>query len=574
MRLKTEHLRDAEHRGLGLWAAVLVVFPLIYWFPALIDEFAHLGVKTTDIDGDFHFAWLLHNRGLGFGKQFLTNIPHGESLWRWQTYTHFLPVFFIWVMGLVVGPILAVKTYAVAGWILSGWVVARATRCFGVDRATAVVTALLFQVLPWNRYLMENWIHYAWSGLPLLVVLLWLNHEKQDRWRLGFVLRLVLVFLAATLVDGYWMYYTGFLILAMLGCDAWTLLTRFRHASVPSRIVSVVVVISTGITAYVVCRATTDALSESNGLDRRLEPTPKVFLDTYGGRILDFLTPDYRHLIFSRDSRLVNQGWEVNPIQYVGVSVMLLAALGFVWGWRKHREQAVLMCVAITVMLSLSLRSDFFGVPTLAGLVRPFTPGLQWTWRASIICQAGIVILAGLGIQRLKSNVRQGHLVALLVVIVALVDLNPLGGRSVVDQSRPWVAFRKILAAESSPRVLFVPSVLPTQSWIEQVFVQVPMVNGLYDRQSSDELRAADAMGQCDLYRLIEKMGVTHLIVLTNQSVVLPGYEDLTNLRPGHIPNALFPVRAKLQTKIVGKWNSWVELRVVSNGQVLRECQS
>ena len=108
---------------------------------------------------------------------------------------------------------------------------------------------------------------------------------------------------------------------------------------------------------------------------------------------------------------------------------------------------------------------------------------------------------------------------------------------------------------------------------MEQVFVQVPMINGLYDRRSSDELRWADSLGKCNLYRHLKELKITHLIVLSNQSVVLPGYGDLINLRSGEIPNDLFPVRARLQTKIVGRWSSWVELREVTSRIVSEGCQ-
>jgi hypothetical protein len=564
-----ERFRDSR---LHLTSLALVFFPVIYWWPALAaGSFAHLGTKTNDFDGDFHFSWLIHQASLVSNAQNFTNMPFGESLWRWQTFTHALPVVAIWILGHVCGPILAVKIYAILGWIFSGWVVKRITERVGVSHEIALITGVLFQMLPWNRYVQENWIHYAWSGVPLLALMVALGHESADRWSLTFNMKAVGLLMLAGVVDGYWAYYTAFIFGSVLCVDV---LRRTSSPNPHARRRPLYVLglcsIAVGVWAWILLPRLLGRDSVSD-LSRPLEITDRTFIDTYGGEILDLVRPDSRHAFFSRESRLTELGWSVNPIQYLGLISVVAAITGVIVGIRRARPSTLILVTIVSVMLSLSLRTSVSGLPTLAGLVREFTPALRWTWRASLIAQAGLLALTALFFEELR---RRGwtRKVLLPLLCVILLDLNPLGGRQVVDQSIPWRPIREQLASDNADIILFLPSKLPTQSWMEQVFIEYKMVNGLFSQQSVDTLRSLDQQGPCQIYQWLLEHNVTHLVLLRNLSQVLPGYVDLINLNPAVLDGELFPLLVVSNIKVVGNWISPVEVRRIDRPAVEGLC--
>ena len=549
---------------------MLFVFPVVYWWPALVSgPFAHLGHKTTDIDGDFQFAWLLRESASLFGPQHLTNAPFGESLWRWQSFTHLLPTVVIWLAGFVTGPFLAVKLYALAGWVVSGWVVTRISHWSGVSESLSLAAGVLFQMLPWNRYIMENWVHYSWSALPLAAVWLLVSRDRRLRWTPRFSLTAAAILAISAFVDGYWMYYTAFVLLAGLLLDLCRALGR--RDKVIKRRVSLILGIVTAPLALLALLSFNQT-GDTTGLSRPLGVTDKSIIDTYGGDLTDLVRPDYRHAVFPRDSRLKDKGWTANPIQYAGAGLLGCSLLGSIIGIRRKRSNTITILAVTAVMLELSLRTELTGLPTLAGVVRGWTPGLQWTWRASVVAEGLMVVLAAIGLERLRT-VRWSRMSVSLVLVLVVLDLNPLGGRNVVDQSRDWRPVREMLSTDGADLVLFLPSQLPTQTWMEQVFLGVPMVNGLYSQQSRDLLRKLDGEGECSLYAWMVDAGVTHLVAIRNVSVVLPGYEDIKHLDAEKMDNKMFPLISTVRIKVVGEWVSPIDVRRVNRDAIRTRCR-
>lgn len=546
----------------------LCVYPTIY-FLALLghSKFAHFGFKTSDVDGDYQFAWLMSKQSFLSTNNKFTNFPYGENLWRWQSLTHLLPTIVIQGLAKVVSFPVAVNLYCWLGWTFSGLVVARLSHIVNKHLTISLATGVLFQMLPWNRYLLENWIHYLWSGLPLLVFVLWLNTPPNLRFKWRFNLTACLLLFVNGLVDGYWFYFSLIILISLVLIQ---IIPKLIHSELRWLTGIGAVVFAILIFAFSgKIKNVLGSKASSNNLSRPLEVTPRWFIDTYGGHFLDFIRPDFRHLIFKWDSRLVSAGWEVNPIQYLGLPLLALSFFGFVVAVRKKKQTVIQLGIITGVFIGLSLQTSVLGIPTLSGLLREVTPGLLWVWRASIIAEAIMLVLAA---YMLVQFVKRRHgLTVIFLMILIILDLNPFGGRRVVDASKPWMEISKILTTSPNSRILFLPTVMPTQSWMEQVFTGVPMVNGLYESKSIGELKALDDIGECQtLIWLLEKR-ITHVIGIKDYEKIL-GIKDLANLNPKSLNPLFFSQLIISRIVIVGNWESEVVMARIKHAAIYDLC--
>jgi hypothetical protein len=554
----------------ALIIVTLCAYPTIY-FLALLghSKFAHFGFKTSDIDGDYQFAWLMSKQSLLSTNNKFTNFPYGENLWRWQSLTHLLPTIVIQGLAKVVSFPVAVKLYCWLGWTFSGLVVARLSHIVSKHLAISLATGVLFQMLPWNRYLLETWIHYLWSGIPLIVVAVWLNTEPEMRFRVKFNFKVGFLLLLNAFFDGYWLYYS----LMLVACLALFhfIPKGFRSQKKVAFSIGLVIALSSilGVLNYLKGVLAKDTLSKS--LSRPLETTPKAFIDKYGGQFTDLFIPDTRHLFFPRDSRLVFSSWEVNPIQYIGVLALLVTIIGLFFAYEKRRVEILQLAVLVIVFLQLSFQTQIFGLPTLAGLVRGVTPGLQWVWRASIIAEAIMLVIVAFALSEIRKM--QRVFTVFVIFLLITLDLNPFGGRRVVDTYKPWKEISEIVRSSPDSRFIFLPTTLPTQSWMEQVFIETPMVNGLFESSATNELKALEAKSECQALIWLVDNNITHVIGLKNYRQIL-GMDDMDKLDPSSLSPLFFEPVVTKKLVVVGTWVSDVVLAEVNTRNVNNKCRA
>jgi hypothetical protein len=563
-------MKGSPHLRGVLVILALCAYPTIY-FLALLghSKFAHFGFKTSDIDGDYQFAWLMSKQSFFSTNNKFTNFPYGENLWRWQSLTHLLPTILIQGLEKVVSFPLAVKLYCWLGWTFSGLVVARLSHIVSKHLTISLATGVLFQMLPWNRYLLENWIHYLWSGIPLIVVVVWFNTAPEMRFRTKFNLKVGFLLLLNAFFDGYWLYY-GLMLVACLALFHF-IPKGFRSRKKVALSVAFAITLSSIWLALNYLKEVLVTNTVSNGQSRPLETTPKAFIDKYGGQFIDLIIPDSRHLFFPRDSRLVSSAWEVNPIQYIGALVILVTIIGLLFAMKQRRVEIVQLAVLIVVFLQLSFQTEIFGLPTLAGLVRGITPGLQWVWRASILAEAIMLVIVAFTLSEIRK--RQRVYTVFVIFLLITLDLNPFGGRRIVDTYKPWKEISEIVKSSPDSRFIFLPTTLPTQSWMEQVFIEVPMVNGLFKSSATDELRALEAKSECQALLWLVDKDITHVIGLKNYRQIL-SMDDMDKIDPSLLSPLFFEPVITRKLVVVGTWVSDVVLAQINAQNVNNICRA
>lgn len=142
-----------------------------------------------------------------------------------------------------------------------------------------------------------------------------------------------------------------------------------------------------------------------------------------------------------------------------------------------------------------------------------------------------------------------------------------------MDTYKPWKEISEIVRSSPDSRFIFLPTTLPTQSWMEQVFIGAPMANGLFESSATDELKALEAKSECQALIWLVDNDITHVIGLKNYRQIL-GMDDMDKLDPGSLSPLFFePVLTK-KLVVVGTWVSDVVLAEVNTRNVNNMCRA
>jgi hypothetical protein len=194
---------------------------------------------------------------------------------------------------------------------------------------------------------------------------------------------------------------------------------------------------------------------------------------------------------------------------YPGTSLLVLAAVGMIFGWRKH-PRIVISCLAgaaVAFGISLGLNLDIKGWQPYS-LLRNYIPGfaqLRSPFRMGVFVQIFLVGLAGLGMSRLlqrsRSTIFQG--IVILLGLASLAEIAAFPARLWMEPSLvtppKWVEW---LAAQPDGAVAMIPfpSNGETQEFettalamVLSLEYQKPLVNGYsgFFPRSYREMRAS-----------------------------------------------------------------------------------
>lgn len=182
---------------------------------------------------------------------------------------------------------------------------------------------------------------------------------------------------------------------------------------------------------------------------------------------------------------------------------------------------AVLAVVIITGLLTLPTYNDtVFGVlPGPARYLRFLMPGMRVFARFGMITEALLCVLAGLAISRIAMLGRHKLLrtaLAVLLVFVAIADLNPLGRREIDRDFRTYESIRQALAREPGSVVFQVgPDLSP---WFPPLnYVNAPtLFNWAEYNDGYSTVYMQATRGDENFAAYLASRHVTHLIVPLN----------------------------------------------------------
>jgi len=503
---------------------VVVVYPVIFMHREIATGTSSLLQYSSRLDssGTVRQAQILNRMGTLWSPNFLDNAPSGVSFWNTSSISQSVQWVALWTLTRVFSPILSVNLWILMGWILSGLAAYFLAKKIGASYLGSISAALFCESLPWMREKAMTHMSYVFLCIPLFALILMMKVSENPT--LKGVSYLVIFIIGTLFFDLYWFYFTVIILVVYLisNCsDFCRIVARLSIQQQQKLLLMCCGLFSFLGTGFFIAQ---NLMSQSKASRSRFTIWDRSFIDSFQGSIIRFIRPNSTHLLFPHAADNV-VSFE-DTVQYAGIVLLLLASLALLVRFRSNddfmlRRHGVLF-VEIVVFVILTLPTSIFignfSIHTPVSFLRFFTPGIRVFARSGLVAEALLCVLAGVGVSVIQKFYKRffiGNIVAISVVFLALLDLNPLSRHFDLDVYSDFKAVRNALKEEPNHVLLILqPDLDPTYfpAYVtEGQLVDNPenseWAGGLWEHASrGDELFAV---------WLLEH-GVTHVLVPLN----------------------------------------------------------
>lgn len=434
------------------------LFPLIFFWPVLRpNSWLRIGDSPADVDHAIFEVVGLKTMSFPWSKNMALNLPTGENFWSVPSHvTQSIQWLAMWAIGKLADPMLTVNLWMFVGFLSTGVVVYLICRKVQVSRPLALFGALLVQCLPWMAIKTMHHTSFVFLSVPLVTVygLLSLSSPKSKAFLYLAGYQLVLAFF-----DPYWFVFSGLILFLGLALNL-GLITK-SLSQIGRRRLIFILAGSLFALAGILFLAKWGLISVNSGSLTRMANTRDVFepeeIERWTGRFRDYLVPSHGH-IFYNDATYIDG--ESDRIFYGSVIVQSFALCAAVIAIRRSRTRGVgliaLIAILATVLSTRPISIGGISSPPVVELISRITPGIRVFVRFSPIAQALACILFVWFIQAfiLQAGKWRRQLLAPLILLVALIDLNPLGYRPVFRDYEKYAEMRSVVNSDTAHHVL------------------------------------------------------------------------------------------------------------------------
>jgi len=404
-------------------------------------------------------------------------------------------------------PVLAYNLVLIFGLALTGWTTSLVVTGWTANRLAGLLSGSL---MAFNAMTLTRFAEIQDQYLAFFPLALWAFDRLLTTPQVKYALQLAGWFVLQALTCGYLLAFTSlaFVASALVRPTEW-LGPRFRKV-VPLLALAAllaIVVLLPFLLPYL-------RVSRGQGFTR---PLPEVAL--YSARWSDYLATGGRlhfalwsHAFFDREGL------------FAGVVGAFLAfvAIGSGVAWRDRRARMAVAFGLVAFAMSFGPAFPFYG---LVGRLFPIMAGIRGASRFGQLYLAAVALLAGFGLAWLMSHYPRRSLVLGLLLLVgahvealrAPINYRPFGGISPIFDEMRTAGDNTLVACFPfpGPREAFqnVDCMLAsTRFW-------KPLVNGYSSFMPESYMRSAaalDAFPEGDTLAYLKSLGVTHVIVFTN----------------------------------------------------------
>ena len=500
---------------------VLMTYPTVFMAPLFTsNQNSHIGRGLTDIDGAIHFATILQHMKYPWSINHFTDFIEGASFWRFQNFSQLLPISFLWTSTRLMSPALSISLYILVGWVVTGYVVFLISRRLDFTNNSALLVALIVQILPILRTNTANYTNYVWIGVPLFSIYLLievLEIPTGMNW-----LKVTLSTVATTFFDLYWFYFVLVacaLCIFMLRKEVWS---RFRSTGTLFKLSVTFGLISAGwITIRVLITVT--GFQDEMSLSRSLSITELRIIKDQAAKLMDYVNRPWSSLL----------GGEQNvhlPVSYVGFPITILALIGLVLTVKKKKLRFIALLSVIYVLLTLQPELEVFRktLPLPSGLYRYVSPGIQYPTRAGMIGVALLTVMAAVGVAEIfkRLTISKSLKVAAtwFLLVIVVIDLNPSADRVYSNEYDIYSVARQELQKDPNAVVLALPLTKFIRTWHEQWILGVPFANSMYDAEIGIGIDKQLSGGPGSFAAFLNKSGINYLYTYDSGSLAMLGF--------------------------------------------------
>ena len=538
---------------LNVYILILFAYPTIFMWPAVKPGASALMQYSGSLDtsGTVFGAQALQRMKFPWSQNLMINPPDGISTATLANLVQSLRLISLWILVKFLDPIQSVSIMVLVGWILTGIAAFSLARYLKARMFGAFAAGLICESLPWMREKAMTHVAYVYMCIPLFLILLGLkflvNRERK------YLLQYLLVLVASFFFDLYWFAFSVILTLLILLIFTFQKLdpaTFYSHTASHSKLSKKGIRICVGLTFSLIIAYTTQ--SRINFFDHLV--WDDLMIDQFGGSLVRFVTPPSDHLVFPSTEQWFASREDI--VNYVGISVLVAALLaiftGRIYAGRRDFQMRLwLLAIAIFFgLLTLPTQVGLFGIDmyTPVHYMKFLFPRIRVFARAGLITEVVLGLLAGLFISDLTNVFRHKYKVVVLqflLVVVVLIDLNPLGRRFVNDDYSKYSEVRRELNSNQNSVVAIVPLELDRNGF--PLFVLNNALTAFpNDRTFEEDLRLSASQGTDRFFSFLRNRGVTHVLLRRTEAIQL-GYV----YKWGEIPQVNLQLTEPYFTKVV-----------------------
>ena len=469
---------------------------------------SHLVTGLTDVDGCIQLTQVLKNLRFPWSHNFYTDFPTGSSIWRVQNVSQGFMIMFLWLATRIMSAPLAISVFILLGWVATGFLAYLLATKYGVQRIEAIFCGIAVQFLPFFRVNAGHYITYVWIAVPLLLILLLTNFVRKPNRKTA--IPVVVVLLLTAFFDGYWFYFSLIISLIFFCSFLGRIRLHFRSLTLKNRFTHYGVPILFAVLGYGFFLQWITKVGSESSRSRPISIPSLQIINMSAGKLTDYVIRPWSFQFGSNAP--LNR-----PIGYVGIVIALLAFFAIVRCLCKKKNFTLIATTIGLMTLTVTPELEIFSItiPLPSGLIRYFTPGLQYPVRAALIAECLIVLFAALGISELRQLLSTNKLVTssflALIFVAATLDLSPLSNRNFSAEYNKYAVIREILDKDPGAVVMAAPETKLGRSWHEQWMMGVPSGNSLYNKQVFEDFDRQAASGKASLAAFLNKNGINYL---------------------------------------------------------------
>jgi hypothetical protein len=504
----------------NIYILILFAYPTIFMWPAVKPGASALMQYTGSLDtsGTVFGAQALRRMKFPWSQNLMINPPDGISTVTLANLVQSVRLISLWILVKFLDPIQSVSIMVLVGWILTGIAAFSLARYLKASTLGAFAAGLICESLPWMREKAMTHVAYVYMCIPLFLILLGLKFlENRER---KYFLQYLLVLAASFFFDLYWFAFSVILTLFFLliftfqKVDSATFNSNSEsHIKLSTRAIKTGI----GLTSFLLIAYTTQ--SRFKFLDHLVWDDSMI--DQFGGSLVRFVTPPSDHLVFSSTEQWFASREDI--VNYAGISVLVAALLAMFTGRLYARRQDFqmrlwLLAIAIVFgLLTLPTQIGLFGIDmyTPVHYMKFLFPRIRVFARAGLITEVVLGVLAGLFISDLTRVLKGKYKILglqILLIVVVLIDLNPLGRRFVNNDYSKYSEVRRELNSKQNPVVAVVPLELDRNGF--PLFVLNNAITAFpSDRTFEEDLRLSASQGTDRFFSFLRNRGVTHVLL-------------------------------------------------------------
>jgi hypothetical protein len=499
---------------------ILLLYPTIFLGQSLLPGSNELlaSSRNSDILGTVRQSQILSAMDWPWSANLMDNAPKGIPYWSLSAFVQGFNWVAIWLLNLVLPPIQAVTWWVWIGWVLSGLSVYWLAKKIGANEFGAVSAAIFFEMLPWVREKASTHIAYVFVCIPIIVILLLFRYdEKSTKFRLS---SLLLFVVTIGFFDLYWFYFSCTVIVLYVILR----LKKIKRVFLESQHAYKVLVLGVSVTLFTIGAIVFLTLKNrlvATGSSSLLNVWNLDFIDQFQSPLWFFTRPTPYHLLSPLPIPDVVSVEDI--VHYTGLLIAVLASGALVHGiktrifWVDHRRVFLWACALFFALLTLPSQISLFGfeISTPVSFYRQLTPGIRVYSRGGLITEALLCVMAGLGISCIAGS-GQRHmrrkLVASVIALLVIIDLNPFGGRNTNSDFANYSRVRNELSSQLDSN-LFILQPETDPRYFPPHISNARLIDDPRDRSWNMGIWNVASDGECSFAAWLNERGATHVLV-------------------------------------------------------------